>query len=131
MDNNNQTDTTRAFGQYIKARRESLGKSMRSIADKIGIVHVYYRDIELGNRAAPEKHLEQMMKALEISGDDVAVFYDLAGKSRKDSFPDINPYIAKKPIARTALRKARDFDISDEQWKEFIDKINKDGNRKI
>jgi len=115
------------FGEYVKERREALGKSIRGLAAELDMTPAYLSDIEKGNRYAPEKYLAQMVEALKIAGEDEYYFYDLAGKSRNDNFPDLAPYIGEKPIARVALRKARDLRISDSQWQEFIDNMN--GNK--
>jgi len=111
---------------YVKTRREELGKSIRGLAVGLGIGPAYLNDIEKDNRSAPEKHLADMVKALQITGEAVDYFYDLAGKSRKDNFPDLTPYIGEKPIARMALRKARDLNIPDTKWQEFIDSLGDD-----
>jgi transcriptional regulator with XRE-family HTH domain len=116
------------FGEYVRARREALGKSIRGLAAELEMTPAYLSDIEKGNRYAPEKHLVKMVEALRITGEAVNCFYDLAGKSRNDNFPDLTPYIGEKPIARVALRKARDLDIPDSKWQEFIDNMN--GKRK-
>jgi len=117
-----------AFGDYVKARREALGKSIRGLAAELEMTPAYLSDIEKGNRYAPEKYLPNMVEKLQITGESVNCFYDLAGKSRKDNFPDLTPYIGEKPIARVALRKARDLNIPDSKWQEFIDSLN--GNNK-
>jgi len=114
------------FGAYVQARREALGKSMRSLAFELEMTPAYLNDIEKGNRYAPEKHLAKMVEALNITGDDVDCFYDLAGKSRNDNFPDLTPYIGEKHIARVALRKARDLSIPDSRWQEFIDRMDEE-----
>ena len=113
-----------AFGDYIKARRESLGKSIRGLAAELEMTPAYLSDIEKGNRYSPKKYLDKMIEVLQIPNEFVYDFYDLAGKSRNDDYPDIAPYIGEKPIARLALRKARDLKISDSKWQEFIDSIN-------
>ena len=115
------------FGEYVKARREALGKSLRGLAAELEMTPAYLNDIEKGNRYAPEKHLERMAEVLRITGKDIDCFYDLAGKSRNDVFPDLTPYIGGKPIARVALRKARDLDIPDSKWQDFIDSMNGNG----
>jgi len=112
------------FGEYVKERREALGKSLRGCAAEFEMTPAYLSDIEKGNRYAPEKHLERMAEVLCITGKDIDYFYDLAGKSRNDVFPDLTPYIGGKPIARVALRKARDLDIPDSKWQDFIDSMN-------
>jgi transcriptional regulator with XRE-family HTH domain len=112
----------------VRARREALGKSVRGLAAELEMTPAYLSDIEKGNRYAPEKHLAKMVEALQIKGEAVDYFYDLAGKSRNGNYPDLTPYIGGRPIARVALRKARDLDIPDSKWQEFIDNMN--GKRK-
>jgi len=112
------------FGEYVKARREALGKSIRGLAAELDMTPAYLSDIEKGNRYAPEKYLAQMVATLRITGEAEYCFYDLAGKSRNDNFPDLTPYIGVTPIARVALRKARDLGIPDSQWQDFIDNMN-------
>ena len=57
-------------------------------------------------------------------------FYDMVGEIRDGSYPDLTEYICKTDIARVALRKARDHNISNEKWQQFIDGIvSKDGGR--
>jgi transcriptional regulator with XRE-family HTH domain len=118
-----------SFGEYIKARREVLGKSIRGLAQELGMTPVYLSDIEKGNRYAPEKYLGRMIEVLKISRDDINCFYELAGKSRNDNFPDLTDYIGKMDIVRIALRTARDLNISNSQWQDFIDEIS--GTKKI
>jgi len=116
------------FGKFIKEHRELLGKSIRGLAAELDMTPAYLNDIEKGNRYAPEKYLPKMVDVLKISGDDIDYFYDLAGKNRKDNFPDLTPYIGEKQIARIALRKARDLNIPDSKWQEFIDKMESGDN---
>ena len=111
------------FGQFIKARREAMGKSLRSLAAELDMTPTYLNDIEKGNRSAPEKHLKKMVEVMGITSKNLNCFYDLAGKSRNDVYPDLNPYIGKKQIARIALRKARDINLPDSKWQEFIDNM--------
>ncbi|MCL2567953.1 MAG: helix-turn-helix transcriptional regulator [Oscillospiraceae bacterium] len=113
-----------SFGDYVKERREALGKSIRGLAVELDMTPAYLSDIEKGNRYAPEKHLTKMVEVLQITGESLDCFYDLAGKSRNDIFPDLTPYIGEKSLARVALRKARDLNISDEKWQEIIDSMN-------
>ena len=122
-------DCHESFGRYIKARREVLGKSIRGLARELDITPVYLSDIEKGNRYAPEKYLGRMIEILRISGEDINLFYELAGISRNGDFPDLAEYIEKMEIVRIALRRARDLNISKAQWQDFIDEIS--GTNKI
>ena len=58
-----------------------------------------------------------------VSEDDATDFADLASATRGNQYEDINPYLGKQPLARVALRKARDYNISDDQWKSFIEQM--------
>mgnify|MGYP003820371515 FL=1 len=111
------------FGDYIKSRREVLCKSIRGLALELDITPAYLSDIEKGNRYAPEKYLEKMVQVLDIPDDEQYYFYDLAGKSRNNIHSDLIEYLGKTEIARTAIRKARDLNISNTQWQNFIDEI--------
>ena len=114
------------FGEFVKQRRESLGKTQKGFATEVEISPAYLSDIENGNRRAPEKYLARFAKALNItSQDDLNEFYDMAGISQKGQHSDINTYIDDKPSARLALRTAMDKDWTDEDWRDLIDIIKK------
>ena len=114
------------FGEFVKQRRESLGKTQKGFATEVEISPAYLSDIENGNRRAPEKYLERFAKALNItSQDDLNDFYDMAGVSQKGQHFDINTYIDDKPSARLALRTAMDKAWTDEDWRELIELIKK------
>ena len=50
------------FGEYVKQRREQLGKTMRAFAAEVEISPAYLCDIENGNRKAPERFLENSLR---------------------------------------------------------------------
>lgn len=114
----------KSFGQYIRDKREALGKSLRSVAAEIEMAPAYLSDIEKGNRWPPVKYLEKLAEVLTITGDELSVYYDLAGEIREGSYPDLTDYIGKTDLARVALRTARDKNIPSEKWQQFIDEIN-------
>ena len=114
------------FGEFVKQRRESLGKTQTGFAAEVEISPAYLSDIENGNRRAPEKFLERFAKALNItSQDELNAFYDMAGISQRGQHSDINTYIDDKPSARLALRTAMDTDWTDDDWRELIEIIKK------
>lgn len=109
------------FGEYVKQRREKLGKTMRGLAAEIEISPAYLCDIENGNRKAPERFLDRFVKALKITDpDELNGFYDLAGVSQNGRHSDINTYIDALPSARMALRTARDRNFTDQDWLELV-----------
>ena len=109
------------FGEYVKQRRESLGKTMRGFATEVDISPAYLCDIENGNRKAPERFLEKFVNALEnTEAEEINSFYDLAGVSKNGQHSDINTYIDALPSARMALRTAKDNNFTDDDWLELI-----------
>ena len=123
MDNHIKPSDYKSFGEYIKDQREFLGKSIRGLAAELEMTPAYLSDIEKGNRNAPKNYLEKIIKVMLISDEYIYDFYDLAGESRYD-YSDIFPYIKDEPLARLALRKARDKRISADQWKKFINDLD-------
>ena len=115
----------RSFGQFIRQRREELGKTVRGFAAELDITPAYLSDIEKVNRYAPKNYLDKLKEVLKISEDDEQEFEDLASVSRGSSFEDINCYLGKTRMARVALRRARDSQISDDEWEKFINDIDK------
>ncbi|MCL2838420.1 MAG: helix-turn-helix domain-containing protein [Oscillospiraceae bacterium] len=114
------------FGEYVAARRAAVNKTIRGLAPELDMAPSYLNDIEKDNRPAPENFLEKMIEALKIPADEIDLFYDLAGKSRNNVYPDLTEYIGKTDIARVALRRARDLKISDERWQKFINEITEE-----
>ena len=122
----------KTFGKYLSSRREELGMSVRAFAKELGMTPAYLCDIEKGNRYAPTKYLEKMRLLLNLtSSSDVQAFEDLASATRDFLYEDINPYLGKRYLARIALRKAQELDaknpeLSEEIWKEFIEKLDQE-----
>lgn len=56
------------FGPFLRSVREKLGKTMRQVADVLGVSVVYISDIERGRRNPPsEKMIKSMAEFLQIS----------------------------------------------------------------
>lgn len=117
---NNPDQDERTFGIFLRQRREELGLTLRGLAGKLQVTAAYLSDIEKGNRRAPKNYMGVLGIALEISEDERLLFEDLANVTHKMACPDMEPYLRNKEIARVALRKARDRDISDEKWAEIL-----------
>ena len=114
------------FGEYVRERRERLGKTLRGFAADLEISPAYLHDIETGNRRAPEKLLDKMAELLQIKEtNEVHQFYDLAGVSQNGQHVDINLYMNHVPSARAALRTAKDANLTDEDWQKLIEIIKK------
>ena len=114
------------FGEYVRERREQVGKTLRGLAAELDISGAYLHDIENGKRRAPERLLEKMASLLEITEtSELHHFYDLAGVSQNGQHVDINSYMNSVPTARAALRTAKDANLTDEDWEKLIEIIKK------
>lgn len=53
------------FGRNLRQRRVNAEKSLRDVADTVGVSHVYLGEVERGQRGPmPEKHWEGLCKAI-------------------------------------------------------------------
>ena len=115
-------DSDLPFGEYIRGKREQIGKTLRGFAGELDISAAYLHDIENGKRRAPEKLLGKMAELLGITEtDEVHHLYDLAGVSQNGQHADINNYMNEVPAARAALRTAKDVNYTDEDWQKLIE----------
>jgi len=116
------------LGSYITQLRNERDYSLRGFAQKVGISPVYLCNIEKGRRPlTSEEILENMAAVLMLDKQEKALLLDLAAKSK--SIPivaaDLPEYINERDIVRVALRTAKDVDATDEEWQEFIEKLQK------
>ena len=119
-------DSDLPFGEYIRGKRERIGKTLRGFAGELDISAAYLHDIENGKRRAPEKLIGKMAELLGITEtDEVHHLYDLAGVSQNGQHADINNYMNEVPAARAALRTAKDVNYTDEDWQKLIEIIKK------
>ena len=117
----NSSDQT--FGGLVRRKRETLNKTVEGFARELGMSKCYLSDIERGNKPAPENFEEQFLRLLGISQTEAMTpggFYDLAGKSREHHYKDLDSYLGSSEVARYALRRARDLNIPDSKWHDFI-----------
>lgn len=97
---------------------------MRGFADTIGVTAPYLSDIEKGRRAAPDGKLEDIAKALRLTRSERERMYDLAALTHENQVStDLSGYIMQTDMARVALRRAKEHDLSDQQWRSIIDII--------
>ena len=110
----------RTFGEFITAKRKEHEITAMQISEKLGLSPGYYCDIEKGRRYPPDRALlHQLSDALQLSTEDIHMFYDLAGKARDEAPPDLPEYINANKFVRVALRLAKDKGSADD-WRRFI-----------
>lgn len=118
-----------AFGKFIEERRKALGFTLRGFAAELDIAPAYMSDIEKGRRYPPEKKLDDIARILNLHGVDKDHLLDLAAMTKtKTVSSDLPEYIMEKDLARVALRRARNINLSDDGWQEVIDLINSKGD---
>ena len=73
-----------------------------------------------------EDTLEKMAASLLLDKNEKALLFDLAAKSKGILVAaDLPEYINERDIVRVALRTAKDVEATDEEWQEFITKLEK------
>jgi len=116
------------FGDFLQKKRMERQITLRKMAELLGFSAPYLTDIEKDRRNPPEmESLEQISKVLNLSEDERAVMFDLAGKKRNAVAPDLPEYIIERDYVAAALRTARDLDASEADWLRFVEELK---NRK-
>lgn len=116
------------LGNFITQKRLERDITLRGFAQKVGISAVYLCNIEKDRRPlTAEDTLEKMASLLLLSKEEKALMLDLAAKSKSISTvaADLPEYINERDIVRVALRTAKDADATDEEWQEFIERLQK------
>lgn len=119
----NQEET---FGSFIRQKRKEWDYTLRGFATKMDLSPVHMSNLENDRRAAPKEDvLERMAKLLALDKEELDKLYDLAAKSKSTPSValDLPEYINENQLARVALRTAKDVDATDEEWLEFITKL--------
>lgn len=123
------------FSRYLKEKRSEKDVSLRQMAKDLEISVSYLSDIESGHKMAPNSKddkyknlMNQIIDYLDLSEMDKQEFIRLADKDlieRGHLSTDITEYIGQTPSASVALRKAKESNLSDSDWKAIINEIDK------
>lgn len=115
------------FGSYVREKRMEREMSLRTLAQRLELSPVYMSNIENNLKPAPSQaKLDKLVEIFMLDKKDTELLWDLAAKSRKQKVSvDLPEYIMARDIVRVALRTARECEATDEDWQEFIDKLNK------
>lgn len=120
------TESYKNFGEFLHKKRIAKGVSYRDLASFLGVSAPYLSDIEKDRRNAPTmEKLERLANYFNLSQEETAVMYDLAGQKKEEIAPDIPGYIKENVYVATALRTARDLGASESDWQQFIDDLKK------
>lgn len=114
------------FGQYVEMKRKEKKINLRKLAELLdNMAPAYLSDIEKGHRYPPDKDkIEKIIEVLQLTQEEANTLYDLAALAKKHSVsPDLPEYIMGNETLRAALRKARDINAGDEEWKKVIEML--------
>lgn len=119
------------FGKFINEKR--LGRCpagedilLKDIAKAMGTTATYLSDIIKGRRNPPEMNLLlRIAEVLQLTDEEKAEMFDLAGRERNEAAPDLPEYIMDEsiPHVRAALRRASDKNLGDDFWNMFLKKL--------
>ena len=118
------------FGAFIRSKRIALDPyiSLREMARLLNISAPHMSNIEAGRDAAPQKEvLVNIAHILKLDKHETELMYDLAAASKNyTAIPsDLPEYISTHEYAKIALRVAKDVDATDDEWKDFIERLEK------
>ena len=114
------------FGSFIREKRLDRHMTILELARALEISNPYWCDIEKGNRNPPDfEKLEKLAALLELTPEEKGVMMDLAGSYREQAAPDLSAWILATPGLSTALRTARDMDVSPDEWLEMVEEMKR------
>ena len=122
--------TAQNFGEFLQLKRMEKKIALQKMVELLNVSAPYLSDIEKSHRNPPEMDkLEQISSILQISEQERAFMFDLAGKMRDTVAPDLLNYIMerKRKYVAAALCTARDLDADEADWMCFVQELR---NRK-
>lgn len=125
MKNNN------LFGFYFHLKRQEKKIPLRDLASKTGVSHTYLYNIEKGHKAPPnDLVLVKLADVLCLNCAERKLWFDIAAKDNQQRdgdnihiAVDILKYLSNKKSACEFIRKADEFNYSDEFWTELLKKL--------
>lgn len=120
------------FGRFLDEKRRGRAADggdimLKDIAKAMEMTATYLSDIIKGRRNPPEMRLlEKIAEVLQLTPEERAEMYDLAGRERDEAAPDLPGYIMDEdiPHVRVALRRANDKKLGDDFWKKVVENID-------
>ena len=110
------------FGKFVRERREAKQINLRKLAHILDIAPAYMSDIEKSRRYPPDREkIEIIANTLELTEEEKNYLFDVAALAKANTVsPDLPEYIMENELVRVALRRARDIDAGQEEWKKII-----------
>ena len=118
-----------SFGEYIKKKRlaDPRNLTLHDIANHLGISISYASAVENRTKHPFEgEMLKRLAEFLNLSDEEIALMYDIAGREMHGVPYDIEDTFAHETIgelARYAIRLSQKGVIREEDWKVFISQM--------
>lgn len=128
------------LGELFKEKRLNLGMDEREFGHLVGIGPSRIREIELDCHLEPHQVPSQLVlkgvaQALKLDDSEKELMFELVEKLKKNNTQTVTPlldYIHTNEGVRDALKIAREFGATKEDWEEFAKKIkNRDTRREF
>ena len=119
------------FGEFIKSKRmkDPRELTLKDVSAALGISLSMLSDIEQGRRKAfDDEKIKKFCEFLNLTEKDLAFMRDLAAKDKREIPADIEDTMMYSEIgdmARHALRLANAGYGDEEDWKQFIRRLEK------
>ena len=114
------------FGEFISKKRVEKKITLRKMADMLGVSPAFLTDVEKDRRNPFDmEKLIQLAELLGLTPEENSQMLDLAGKKRNAVAPDLPEYIMERDYVSAALRTARDLDVGEEEWNQFVEELGK------
>ena len=124
------------LGEYLKSLRKQKGYSLREAQSLLGVSRTFICDLEngapfpSGNKKGEKTNLVQkyidVYKLDSKQAEEFKLLIDesLLGKSSNNISIDVVNYLRSNQVVQQVLRKAIESDISEEEWKQFLERMN-------
>lgn len=123
------------YGEFIKKKRGEKKISLRQMARDLNISVSYLSDLEQGIKLPPNSKddnykdlVDRIFNYLSMSDEEKNHCLDLSDKeliNKGHVSNDITDYMGKTPMATMALRRAKENNLTDDDWKKIFDNMNK------
>ena len=112
-------DNRLEFGKYLEKKRKINGFTLRGLAAELEIAPAYLSDIEKGRRNPSDEKLKAIIDVLRLNEKETFHFLDLAAKAKENTVSaDLPDYIMGTDLARVALRRAKEGNLSSDDWQD-------------
>jgi len=117
----------RTFGEYLRAKRVAAGRSLRQLADALGITHVYLGEVERGKRRTlPESYWPALVR--EVPGVTVADLQAAADRSARVSIDPAQHVDEVRDLAIVLARKLATNEITNDEARKVLRILQGEGD---